>query len=174
MNLEQVKDSCNCLWKWCPHHGTSECKNDAIGFNCGHCDVTHWMGDGSMGKGFRLCLPCVDSLFTFIGGEIPGLMHDLSPYVPKVMQCIEAVLKTYYLYCIEPDEENTGSPKWGWSTPIRDSRALLEFAGLVINKDGRVPKETLERCVEIAKKHKDLIEAFADADLAPILKEETK
>lgn len=177
-SIKEVKDSCNCIWKHCEHHKNGAiCPNDAIGFDCGHCSTVHWLGDKSLGYGFRLCVQCAGTIMMFVGDEIPHLMQGLAPFVPDNLKCLEAVLKDHYLSYIhmeKSDELIDENHLKGWRNPIRDSRAVLEFSGLILkDKKGKdIPVEVLEEGVRVARKHKDLIEAFSDIDEKYLLKEE--
>lgn len=183
MKIKEVKESCNCIWKHCGHHKDGAvCPNDAIGYDCGGCETIHWLGDKSLGFGFRLCTDCAGEIMEFIGDALPQLMHDLAPYVPDTLKCLEGALKSYYLGYISQEKSDlldpeTGEHMRGWRHPLRDSRALIEFAGIIImlkDQPKKIPTKVLEFSLAIAKKHKDLVEAFSDFESETLLKEESK
>lgn len=161
ISITESDSPCNCPWMECPEHKESLCQHHAATLDrCldPECKSTHFVGDGTLGDGIHLCMPCVDGVFDFLVTELTRFMRDFSEFVPKEVAPLEQLLIEYYI-------RKLNNP--GWLNPLRDAHAVLCFAHTVLvytyyhQSEKQIPVDIVLRLSELTQKMHGIREAFA-------------
>lgn len=150
--------TCNCPWMHCPEHPSALCKNMAGYIQCPDEDCPtkeHFLGDQSLGDGIHLCHKCGAALLAVLQDEVPAIMGEVEPYIPKHMRPINQLIKKYY-----KARFGTG----GWEMPYVDAYGVLALANDTVQRDKTVPLPIVLRLCKVASRVTDIMNAFQPSD----------
>lgn len=146
--------TCNCPWMDCPEHPSTLCTHMASYIQCpdDQCpEKQHFLGDHSLGDGIHICHLCGVALLAVLNDEVPKIMGELEPYLPKHMKPVNAVLKKYY---------KARMGVGGWEMPYVDAYGVLALANDTVRRSKDIPLPIILRLVKVASRVTAIMNAF--------------